>query len=368
MEDNLIKNLPENNEVSVKDIFIKLKDCYRYLASKWIVILICSFLGGVLGFTYALFSKPIYKASTTFVIEEADKGGGGLGQYAGLASMAGIDLGGGSGGGIFQGDNILELYKSRKMIEKTLLSKVQYKGKETLLIDLYIDFNDLREKWIKNPALYHITFEGAKNNTSQYGFNRLQDSIIGTVVSEINKNSLNVAKPDKKLNIIKAEVKSTDEFFAKAFNQQIVKNVNDFYVQTKTKKSIANILILQQKTDSVRRALNGEITTAAMVTDATPNLNPTRQAQRTSPVQRSQVSAETNKLILGELVKNLELSKMSALKEAPLIQVVDEPMFPLEREKLGRVSSAVFGFVLSFFIMVFFFLFRLFFIYVKNIA
>ena len=126
------------DEISLKEIFLKIGEWYRYLLSKWLIILLFGLLGGALGLTYAWFKKPIYTATTTFVLEE-DKTGG-MGSLAGLASMVGLNLGGG-GGGIFQGENILELYKSRNMIEKTLLSKVVIKGKQTLLIDRYIEFN-----------------------------------------------------------------------------------------------------------------------------------------------------------------------------------------------------------------------------------
>ncbi|MGY0038978.1 hypothetical protein [Pedobacter sp. NJ-S-72] len=114
---------------------------------------------------------------------------------------------------------------------------------------------------------------------------------MGTIVIDINRNYLSVIKPDKKLSIIKAEVRAKDEFFAKSFDEQIVKNVNDFYVLTKTKKSVDNIAIMQHKVDSVQRVLNGYIYTAAAVADATPNLNITRQVQRIVPIQRSQFGA-----------------------------------------------------------------------------
>ncbi|ATP58006.1 lipopolysaccharide biosynthesis protein [Pedobacter ginsengisoli] len=330
------EKVKENNEISLKDLILKFRELFRYLLSKWAVILCYGIIGGVLGFTYGWFNKPVYSAATTFVLEEGDKGGG-IGQYAGLASMVGIDLGGSSGGSIFQGDNILELYKSRTMITKTLLTPAEYAGKAQLLIDRYIDFNQLREGWAKRPELKDIEFR----NSSQ--FTRLQDSVLGAIVNDINKNYLIVDKPDKKLNIIKAEVKAKDEFFAKSFNEQIVKNVNDFYIQTKTKKSLLNIGVLQRKTDSVRTVMNGAIYTGAVATDATPNLNLARQAQRTIPVQRSQFSVEANKAMLSELVKNLELSKIALNRETPLIQVIDKPIFPLQKEKTGKIKGLILG-------------------------
>lgn len=339
----------QSDEISLKELLLKIGHWYSYLVSKWMIIIIVGLIGGVLGFVYSYLKKPVYKAATSFVLEDGE-GGGGLGQYSGLASMVGINLGGGSGGGIFQGDNILELYKSRTMIAKALLTEVEYNGKKQLLVERYIEFNKLREKWEKESNLKDIQFKKVQNFDREYSKipnNRLQDSILGTIITDINLNYLNVGKPDKALSIIQAEVKSTDEFFAKAFNDQIVKNVNDFYLQTRTKRSLENIAIMQQKTDSVRAVMNGAIYTAAAVSDATPNLNPTRQVQRAAPVQRSQFTAETNKEILGELVKNLELSKIALRKETPLIQVVDNPVFPLEKEKLGRVKGVLTGGILA---------------------
>jgi hypothetical protein len=350
MEDNL-QNFKRVNEISVKALLITLITWYRYLLTKWLYIIAFGFIGGITGFTYAYLKKPIFTATTNFVLEDGEKSGG-LGQYAGLASMVGIDLGT-SGGGIFQGDNILELYKSRTMIQKTLLTEVDFKGIKKLLIDHYLDISDSRKNWSESEALKNISFKNEsplKVSKESFQLKRLRDSVLGSIAEKINKGYLSVSKPDKKLNIINVEVKSNDEFFAKLFNDQIVKNVNDFYVQTKTKKSIENILILQSKTDSVRAVLNGAIYSAAAISDETPNLNPTRQLQRIFPVQKSQITAETNKAVLAELVKNLEMAKISLRKETPLIQVIDYPIFPLTKYKQSKILTAilcsfVFGFL-----------------------
>jgi uncharacterized protein involved in exopolysaccharide biosynthesis len=327
-----------NKETSLKEVILSLSKAIRYVISKWMVIGLGCLIGGLLGGLYAYSRKPVYTATTTFVLE-AGEGSGGLGQYAGIASMVGIDIGGSNGGGIFQGDNILQLYKSRSMIKKSLLSEVVIDGKPELLINRYITFSDLRKKWADNPTLKNMSFN--KDNLKR--LTRTQDSLISQFVISINKKNLLVTKPDAKLSIIKVDVTAEDEWFAKEFNDQIVKNVNDFYVQTKTKKSLQNMNILQEKTDSVRRVMNGAIYSAAAVADATPNLNPTRQLQRNAPIQRSQFNAETNKAVLGELVKNLEITKVSLLKETPLIQVVDEPVYPLSKAGISTIKGFILG-------------------------
>ncbi|RZK55053.1 MAG: lipopolysaccharide biosynthesis protein [Pedobacter sp.] len=332
----------ERDEISLQELILKIRQWFKYLLSKWILILLFGILGGGLGFWYATVKKPVYTATATFVLEDGEKGIG-LGNLGGLASMAGIDLGG--GGGLFQGDNIIELYKSRLMIQKVLLSSYTVNQKQVKLIDWFIEFNELKKTWAK-------TDWRKINFTDTTKMSILQDSVLREVVKEINKNYLSVKRPDKKLSKIQVDFKAKDELFAKAFTEYIVDAVNNFYITTKTQRSSKNVAILQRKTDSVRAVMNGAIYTVVAVADATPNLNPTRQVQRAVPVQRAQFSAETNKAVLSEMVKNLELARFTLLKETPLIQMVDRPILPLEKDKLSKLKGIFFGGLLFGFLIV----------------
>lgn len=343
----------EDDEISLKELILKIKEWWGYLSSKKWIIIAAGIVGGLLGLGYSFIKKPIYTATTTFVLESGEKGGG-LGAYAGMASMMGIDLGGG-GGDMFQGDNILDFYKSRKMIEKALFSPVDSADNQPL-IENYIEINELRKGWAENDRLKNLRFRVGDFERSKR--DRLRDSVVGSIVASISNSYLSVAKPDKKLSKIQVDVKSTNEVFSKRFNEEMVRNVNDFYVQTKTSKSLNNVAILQRKTDSVRAVMNGAIYNAAAVSDATPNLNPTRQVQRVAPIQRAQASAETNKAILGSLIQNLEMSKMTLMKEAPLLEIVDGPIYPLHKERFGKAKGIILGGLIFGFLMTFFLLFR----------
>jgi hypothetical protein len=324
------------DRVSLKDLLLEIRKWRRYFTSRWKTLLLALIVGGVLGAAYSLFKKTVYTATCTFVLDNISSGGQ-LGQYAGLASMVGVNVGG-SSNGIFQNDNIIELYLSKKMVQKTLLTPINPSTDNELLIDRYIDFNKLREKWRDNLQLKNIHF----NLTGTKRFSRVQDSLLRDICTDIKKKYLSVTNFNDNVNMIKVEVKAGDEVFAKSFNDNIVKNVNDFYIQTKTKTSFQNVRILQHQTDSVRNALNGAINTSAIIADATQNLNPTRQVLRV-PAQRSQINAEANKAILTELVKNLELAKISFRKETPLLEVIDTPVYPLEENKINIIKAFVVG-------------------------
>ena len=178
-----------SDEISIIDVLSRIRSGIRYLKSKWLTILIVGIIGGVAGLGFAILKKTRYTATCTFVLDEGTKGGG-FSQYAGLASLAGIDIGGAGGGsGMFQGDNILALYKSRLMIEKALLSNANFDGRNELLIDRYADYNELRLIWKKKDKIDSITFTGNPEK-----FSRKQDSIITDMVNLFNKNVLTVAK------------------------------------------------------------------------------------------------------------------------------------------------------------------------------
>ncbi|WP_461450357.1 lipopolysaccharide biosynthesis protein [Mucilaginibacter sp.] len=331
------ETIQQDDEISLREIIVKVKSGIRYLKTKWLILLIFGILGGISGLAYYCLKKQIYIANCTFVLDE-DKGSS-VSQYAGLASLAGIDLSGSNNTGLFQGDNILELYKSRLMIEKSLLTKGNFNGKSELLIDRYIDFNKLRKRWKEKNNITNINFTGDPAN-----FTRTQDSIVNDLVDIFNKKILSVTKPDKKIGIINVQVSSTDELFAKEFTNIIVETVNDFYIQTKTKKAIQNVQLLQKQADSVRAVLNTSISGVASAIDASPNANPLLLSLKV-PSQRRQVDVQASSAIYAEVVKNLEVSRMILRQETPLIQVIDSPVLPLETNKLNIAVCILVGII-----------------------
>jgi uncharacterized protein involved in exopolysaccharide biosynthesis len=330
----------DNDEISLKELIQKIQEWIAYLKTQWKLIIGIAALGGIIGFVYASFQKPSYLATTTFVLEE-DKGGGGA---MSLASSFGFDLGGGSGGGLFTSSNIIELMKSRLVVEKTLLNPVFVAGKEISLADYYIKINEVKTK-VNFPV-----------NADRTKFSLEQDSILYSISLNLSGNNLNIAQKDKKSSIISLTVKSQNELFSKLFCEQLLRETSDFYIETKSKKSRLNVDILQRQADSIRAELNGAITGVAAASDNVYNLNPAYNVKKT-PGTRRQVDVQANTAILTQLVAQLEMSKVSLRKETPLVQLIDRPILPLEKEKVGRLKSLVFGGFLSGFLTVLYLVF-----------
>ena len=325
----------QNDEISLKELIEKGKEWYAYLLSQWKIIVLAGIIGAAMGLAYSFSKKPVYTATLSFALEDEKGGGGGLGS---LASSFGLNIGGG-GGSIFSGSNLTELFKSRSMVEQTLLAPITLDGKIISLAEMYIQNNKWRDNWNSNPKYKSIQF---LPKSERKNFTRVHDSILGVMYTNISQGGLVVGQRDKKVAIISIDVASNNELFSKYFCEALAKNVSDFYIDTKSKKSRENMLILERQTDSIRRELNGAITGVAVANDNTFGLNPAMNVRR-APSARRQVDVQANTAILTELVKQTELAKVTLRKETPLIQVIDQPILPLKKEKFGKAKGIVLG-------------------------
>lgn len=335
------------DEITLKGLFDTYATWYYFFLSKWKNIVLAGIIGGILGFGYALTQKPVYTATLTFALEGDQSGSSG--GVLSLASQFGLSLGG-SGGSIFEGANLSELFKSRNMVEQTLMKPVFYKGETISFAEMYIQNKKWREKWNKKPKDAKIQFPP---NTKRKYFTRAHDSILGLICGDLSKNCLSVGQKDKKVDIITMEFTSGNEQFSKEFCEALAGQVGLFYITTKSKKARTNMEILERQTDSIRRELNSAISGVATANDNTFNLNPALNARRV-PSSRKQVDVQANAAILTELVKQTELAKVTVRRETPLIQVLDRPIYPLKMEKFRKLKGLILGgFMGGFSVMVF---------------
>jgi len=338
----------QNDEISIKELFDKVKEWSFYLLSHWKIIIIAGVIGSIIGLTYAIRNKPVYTASLSFVLEENNSGGG-LGGAFGLASSLGIDLGGGGGGGgVFSGANLTNYFKSRSVLEQTLMRPVVSNNDTISLIEMYLRINGIRENWNKNPKLKSIQFAPL---TKRKYFTRVHDSIMGNVYTSLVSSDVKVGLKDKKAAFTSIDVKSGNELFAKALCEALADEVSKLYVETKSKRARINMAILQRQADSIRLELNGAIRGVAVADDNTFMLNPALNVKKT-PSTRGQIDVQANTAILSELVKQIEIAKVTLRKDTPLIQIIDPPILPLHKEKFGKSKGVILGGVLAGFLSI----------------
>ena len=339
----------EDDKITLRELLQRGWNLIDYLTERWKVVAVCIAIGGLAGILYT-FKRPVYTAETTFALEESSN----MNQLSGLASSVGINMGAlaGEEENLFKGENILELYKSKRMLIETILQEVNYEGTPERLIYPFARELEWDEKWASKSYLKDISFDIPREQ-----FTHHHDSILLEVVEELQDKYVGVDKPSRRLNIISVKVFFKDPIFAKAFNAQLVKVVNDFYYESRTRKSSETIATFQHQVDSIRAAINASMVGIASTMETTPNLNALYRS-KTVPVQEQQIDLQVSLAAYSEIVKNLELSKLSHFENQPLIQIIDRPLNYLENDRWRWYKGLAVGLFLGGFLSVVFFTFK----------
>jgi hypothetical protein len=294
-------------------------------------------VGLALPLIYRAMQKPAYAASTTFILEEKSAAGGGL---AGIASQVGLDLGSLSGGGssVFSGDNILDIIKSRVIIEKVLLTPISGNSGKTLA-DLYVEFSGMGERL---PAPVSFASLGAH---SVY-----QDSVLYVMYDQIAKKMVSVDRLNKKGTIFKIVTVSQNQVFSKNFAERLLKETTSYYVNVKTSNAAANVKRLQARGDSLLRVLNAKSYNTASFQILDPNV-----AFKSMSVP-AEVSSRDKSIVFSiyaEVTKNLEMSRIALVSQTPVIQLLDVPKYPLMDDRKSYLFLGLVGFIAGIFAAIF---------------
>jgi hypothetical protein len=159
----LSQQLAEKNN---SDDEIDLAELWRAIWSGKYIIIVISFIFAVSSIAFALSKPDIYKASVLLAPASSDSAGGMgalAGQFGGLASLAGIGLG---GGGTDKTALALEIIKSRAFLE-TFISKHEMlvplmaseswdRATDSLVINKEL-YDNKNKKWIREVSFPKIS-------------------------------------------------------------------------------------------------------------------------------------------------------------------------------------------------------------------
>jgi hypothetical protein len=327
-----------NNTVALTDIITSAKSFIKFIQSKFKFLGLLIIFGGVLGLAYYFITSPKYQATATFIVEEKSSGSG----LAGMAGQLGFDISSLTGGnaGLFDGDNILEIIKSRNIIESVLLSKVDIADSTNnkTLADLYYETSGLKNKLEgKSNELANLNFSSIKNGA---GHTILQDSVLFIMIEKINKDNLNVQRTNKKGSIISISTNSTSPQFSKLFSERLLNETSEMYIKIKVGNLSSNINRLQNKADSLQALLNRTSYQSAAL-----NTFDANEAYKSSAVPEEM--SQRDKLVLNtlyaEVVKNVEILRISLINQKPIIQVLDLPKFPLVNQQKSFLIIELMG-------------------------
>mgnify|MGYP006319894681 FL=1 len=189
----------QEKSISLKEIMALLKEYWDFIwKKKWFVVGI-GILGGIIGIVYASVRTITYQANYVFTV-----GGGST-----PTGMSSISLLLGMGGGsmdAFSGDNLLELLKSRSLVENTLLSPCVYEGDSITFMEYALICDSVRADCLNGEvpepkdgkvSICDVQYPLGQDRST---FSRVQDSILMGKARGLLKENISVARRDKKLS------------------------------------------------------------------------------------------------------------------------------------------------------------------------
>ncbi len=321
------------DESAILNLFKHLTNWARDIYKKRFFVLITSLSCSMIGMCFEFFRTPEYEA--TFVVSIDKKEG--VSGLANIASQFGVSIGG-SSGGTFEGDNLLVILRSRRLIQKVLLSTPKVDSSKTLLInDLVSADKYLENDWLE-LGIFPVT--NPMNVTSRL------DSALGEVYETLLEESLRISKLDKDLSIVQITAKSKSESFSKFFAENLVESATEFYLNTRTSQNKKNIAKLEHRIDSVKSELKIALYNSGVESDQALF---TMVSSAKVKSKEAQMNVTMLTALYGELIKNLELSKTIAAREEPLITIIDTPHYPYLIPKL-YLKSFIINWILGTFI------------------
>ncbi|MDP3462554.1 MAG: hypothetical protein Q8S18_07180 [Bacteroidales bacterium] len=322
-------------DASVEEIGHLFNSIFRHLLRNPFKLIAFPLAIGLLAFLVGIIVyQPKQKAVYIIAAEEETASG-----FEGLMAQFGLDVGGSNPGGVFKGDNLVRLFQTRSMIERALLNKVDYRNDSIMCADLL--FRSTKHARKKE-------FEGVRFMANRNEHDAITDSALFLTYEYVRDNVLSVSKPDKKMGFIYVNATHRNPDLAVSFSKVMITTVTDFYIESLTMKARKNLDILRFEADSVRTILDRNLKTTAIETDL--NVNPMWQLMRVDQ-NRAMIDLQISISLFGELIKNLKLAEISLRKQTPLIQLIEEPRFPLEKVgykpwKMGLIGMLA-GFLIA---------------------
>lgn len=339
MENKETINRIEETEISFSKIFARLKSTWKLLLKKWWVLLIAATMGAGTGWLYCYITGTTYIANCSFTVQGQSASSSLLSSALSLASSLGISS---KGGGPSSYDNnfFANLMQSRRIVKESLLYHETINGKKDLFANFYIRMYGFDEVWEDDNRLAGFTFKHNKIST----LTRLEDSVLNFIYDKVMDDNL-VVKFDDSEPFNTANFTSTNYEFSSKIMKRILDNTSSYYIREMFVLNDNNLKIAEKRLDSIANAIKildqrvaklKDFSTSTIRQSGLVDLNSALRDQGLLNVQYSSA------------VNNFELAKVTLMTQAPVLDVIDDPLFSTDTNTPPIVLIICVGAVLFF--------------------
>lgn len=308
--------------------------------NKWWILLITG-LFAIGGIIYALTAREEFESRGRILPEIQGKGAGGIGQFSGLASLAGIDLSsfGNSSIDAVRPDLYPDVITSTPFYLELLKIKVHTKDNKEVTFEHYYhtvmeDGKEIKGKLIRK---YPVKEDGiiVVNRLSEI---RLKDlkSRIGAII-------------DKKSGIITISSKMPDPVVAAEVSLFAMEYLVNYVKLYRTEKLRQDVNYLSDQLATSRGKFYKTQEMKARYSDQFQDM-----VLQSADVRRERIESEykISSTFYNELLKKYEEAKFKLHQETPVFKILEPPVAPVKKSEPKRIIivflSIIVGGILSF--------------------
>lgn len=336
------KRYIEEDEITLKSLILKGQDFVREIFKRWKLILVSIIIFAGLFLFNAITAPLTYHGELTFMVNEDD--GGGLGGMSAILGQFGL---GGGGRGKNNLDKILELSKSRYILQQVIFDSIELNGQNDFVGNHIIRIYDYHEKWSDDTTgLKNFLF--VNNELSTRVEKKVLKTIYHKIIGKGKIEGIFITGYDEKTGIMRFNSRSPNEKLSIDLCKILYNYLSDFYVTRTVEKQQQTFDVMLQKVNSVKTEMTAKEYQLAKFLDENRGLYTARAKQRELELKRD---VQLLNEMYAVTLKNFEIADFSLKNKTPFIQLIDEPMSPLpvQAESIPRnvIIGSFIGFVLA---------------------
>jgi uncharacterized protein involved in exopolysaccharide biosynthesis len=328
------KEYSTEEELSLKELILKFLEYFQEVWKYWklVILITIPFVGFML--IQAMLTPLTYKANLTFMVNEDEGGGIGVGAILG-------NFGLGRGGGAHNLDKILELAQSRKIIQMVLFEKSQINNQSNFIANHLIKIYDFHEKWKEDTSgLAGFLFR----NQSIDKFNKIENKVLKTlhkiIIGEENKTGLLKTSYAKETGIMSIATVTESEKLSIALSKNLYAKLSIYYVVKSVEKHQQTYDVVESKVDSINLLLRSKESALSNFKDSNRGLwKNTTQLKELRLIRDVQML----NILYGEALKNLEIADFSLKTKTPFVQLIDSPISPISPKVESKLTAIILG-------------------------
>jgi uncharacterized protein involved in exopolysaccharide biosynthesis len=294
-------------------ISINFKALWQILKrEKWLIIGI-ALLFSIAGAIYAFTVKEEF-VSEGKILPEIQSKSGSIGQFAGLAALAGVDLAGSTGGlDAVRPDLYPDVLKSTPFFLALFQVRIKDKTNKELTFQTFYNKEVLDGKLNEKDQMNKYPI-----SDNYISFNRQTEKNIKDLKERI------ICTYDKKAGIISISVRMPDPVVAANLARFSMNYLTDYIINYRTEKQKRDMDFLLQRLNAAKGKFYTNQTKKASYTDLMP-LNALRL--QSADLQRERIESEykISSSFYNSLLQKYEEAKLKMQQDTPVIKILEPP-------------------------------------------